>query len=140
MQDGGVNYMNQIINNSFASIEQVTNQFLANKNKAIGKVSEQGRSFEEVLLSTQIKEETTGLKFSKHANERMLSRNIDLTDAQYKRLESGARKASEKGIKESLVMVDNLAFIVNINNNTVVTAVSGDDDKIFTNIDGAVIM
>lgn len=38
------------------------------------------------------------------------------------RLESGTTKAREKGIQESLVMVDNLAFIVNVKNNTVVTA------------------
>lgn len=132
--------MSQILNNNYTSIEQVTSQFLTKKNNITGKKTEQGRSFEEVLLTTQSKGETTELKFSKHANERLSSRNIDLTEAQYKRLESGARKASEKGIKESLVMVDNLAFIVNINNNTVVTAVSGDDDKVFTNIDGAVIM
>jgi hypothetical protein len=36
-------------------------------------------------------------------------------------------------------MVDDYAFIVNTKNNTVITAVSGNDDKIFTNIDGAVI-
>lgn len=80
------------------------------------------------------------LKFSKHANERLASRNIDLSDDQYRRLESGAKKAYEKGIKESLVMVDNLAFIVNIKNNTVVTAVNEGEEKIFTNIDGAVII
>ena len=47
-----------------------------------------------------------------------------------------------KGIKESLVLVDQLAFIVNIPNNTVVTAMSQKDaaENIFTNIDGAVII
>lgn len=79
------------------------------------------------------------LKFSKHASERLSSRNIDLSETQLKRLESGAKWAGEKGIKESLVMVDDLAFIVNIKNNTVITAVSDSEDKIFTNIDGAVI-
>jgi flagellar operon protein len=52
----------------------------------------------------------------------------------------GLKKAYEKGINESLVMVDNLAFIVSIKNNTVITAVGDDDNKAFTNIDGAVIM
>jgi hypothetical protein len=37
-------------------------------------------------------------------------------------------------------MVDNLAFIVNVKNNTVITAVKDGEDKVFTNIDGAVIM
>ena len=53
----------------------------------------------------------------------------------------GASKAGAKGIKDSLVMIDELAFIVNIPKNTVITAMdqSQADDKIFTNIDGAVI-
>ena len=38
-------------------------------------------------------------------------------------------------------MMDNLAFIVNIKNNTVVTALEqGEDGNVFTNIDGAVIV
>ena len=69
----------------------------------------------------------------------MQSRQIDLTANQWERLEGGVEKAGEKGIRESLVMVDNLAFIVNVSNNTVITAVGEGEDKIFTNIDGAII-
>jgi len=98
------------------------------------------KPFEEILKEKQESLKETGLKFSKHASERLASRNIDLTDEQYKRLLDGAKKASEKGIKESLVLIDNLAFIVNIKNNTVITAVNDGDEKIFTNIDGAVII
>jgi flagellar operon protein len=98
-----------------------------------------GIPFHEILKDKQTGI-ATELKFSKHANERLASRNIDLTDDQYRRLENGAQKAYEKGIKESLVMVDNLAFIVNIKNNTVITAVNEGEEKIFTNIDGAVII
>ena len=36
-------------------------------------------------------------------------------------------------------MVDSLAFIVNVKNNTVITAVNDVKDAVFTNIDGAVI-
>ena len=58
------------------------------------------------------------------------------------RLETGVEQAREKKIKDSLVMVDDLAFIVNVKNNVVVTAMNQEDTKeqIFTNIDGAVIM
>jgi len=57
-------------------------------------------------------------------------------------LQAGTAKASQKGIRESLVLVDQLAFIVNIPNNTVVTAMQQNetDENIFTNIDGAVII
>lgn len=80
------------------------------------------------------------LRLSKHANERMRQRNIDLSPEQWLRLEDGVQRAGQKGIRESLVMVDQLAFIVNVNSNTVITAVGENDDRIFTNIDGAVIV
>ena len=73
---------------------------------------------------------------------RLENRNINLSEEQSMRLENGVQKASEKGIKESLVIVDSLAFIVNVPNKTVVTAMDQEEsgDNIFTNIDGAVII
>lgn len=97
-------------------------------------------SFQEVL---QKKVQTdSDLRFSKHASVRLRQRGIDLTDGQLERLTDGTRKAGQKGIKDSLVIVDELAFIVNVPNNTVVTAMDSKDavENIFTNIDGAVIM
>ena len=98
-------------------------------------------SFEEILRKKQ-SEDASELKFSKHASMRLEERNISLTMEQNARLENGVAKASEKGIKDSLVMIDSLAFIVNVPNKTVVTAMDQTDkqDNIFTNIDGAVIM
>ncbi len=134
--------MSQLINGGYSSIEQMTELVrnnsstkLQNMNRIPNKSFHDGKSFREVLDSVKSNE----LVFSKHANERLLSRNIDLSESQLERLQSGTRRAEEKGIKESLVMVDNLAFIVNVRNNTVITAVNEKDDKVFTNIDGAVI-
>lgn len=129
--------MSQLINGGYSSIEQMTELV---RNNGSAKIQNQNRvpatkSFREVLDSVKSNE----LVFSKHANERLLSRKIDLSDSQLERLQNGTRRAEEKGIKESLVVVDNLAFIVNVRNNTVITAVNEKDDKIFTNIDGAVI-
>ncbi len=69
-------------------------------------------------------------------------RNINLTDSQIQRLEEGTQKASKKGIKESLMIMDNMAFIVNVTNSTVITAMDQTEQRenIFTNIDGAVII
>jgi flagellar operon protein len=127
--------------NQFPSIEQMTQQLKTGKSGSSGiNKSAVTTPFSEILKNKQEVNEAGELKFSKHANERLASRNIDLTDEQLERLESGARKAGEKGINESLVMVDNLAFIVSVKNNTVITALNDDEEKIFTNIDGAVIM
>ena len=124
--------------NSFPSIQQMTDRIGQQNEKKTGEpLKLQGRSFEEILNSRT--SETAGLKFSKHANMRMQSRSIDLSEDQMVRLESGALRATAKGIRESLVMVDDLAFIVNTSNKTVITAIGEGEDKIFTNIDGAVI-
>ena len=99
--------------------------------------------FEEILRQKQTKNVVgqSELKFSKHAVNRLSDRNISLTDAQNVRLENGVKQASEKGITESLVLVDSLALIVNVPNKTVVTALDQTDanSNIFTKIDGAVI-
>ena len=83
-----------------------------------------------------------GIRFTKHADARLMQRNIRLTDEQMTRLEEGTRKASDKGIKESLVLVDDLAFIVNTDKKMVITAIdqNSSEDNIYTNIDGAVII
>lgn len=125
--------------NQFPSIEQMTERLITGKSSAAPVKQTAGTPFSEILREKQT-ENTGELKFSKHANERMASRNIDLTDDQFRRLENGAMLAGKKGIVESLVMVDNMAFIVNVKNNTVVTAVNDGEEKVFTNIDGAVII
>ena len=73
---------------------------------------------------------------------RLSDRNIELSAEQMQRLNRGKAEAGEKGIKESLILVDQLAFIVNVPNNMVVTAMDQTENKnnVFTNIDGAVIV
>lgn len=128
------------ITNQFSSIEQVTSQYLSNK--TVNNTSQSTDvSFEDVLRQTALERET-GLKFSKHASMRLNERDITLTQNQSTRLENGVDAASKKGINDSLVLVDNLAFIVNVPNKTVVTAMDQTEtnSNVFTNIDGAVIM
>jgi flagellar operon protein len=127
--------------NGFLSIEQVKDTYL--NGKVSGKAKAPEVSFNDILKQkSQIMIPRQDLRFSKHAAGRLEERNIALSDEQMVRLNDAARKASEKGIKESLVIVDSLAFIVNVPNNTVVTALDRTDseDNVFTNIDGAVIV
>lgn len=134
--------MNQI-NNQFTSIQQVQAQYLSGTENKTNETSTK-LSFEEVLKAAQDAKlsKESGLRFSKHAAMRLADRNINLTNEQNLRLENGVEKANEKGISESLVLMDSLAFIVNIPNKTVVTAMdqSESESNIFTNIDGAVIV
>ena len=128
------------ISNQFTSIEQVTDRYLNSKNSSAASESS-GVSFEEILKQKQDVTENSELKFSKHASMRLEDRHISLSQEQSERLETGVLKASEKGMNESLVIVDSRAFIVSVPNKTVVTAVdqTESDGNIFTNIDGAVI-
>ena len=130
------------LNPSFLSINEVQDKLLRNNApaKPVNKTAEGGESFYSILQREAEKEEFP--KFSKHAAARLSERNISLTPGQMERLNEGKMRAGEKGINDSLILVDSLAFIVNVPNNTVVTAMDADSEesgKIFTNIDGAVI-
>lgn len=128
----------KVQNNGFLSIEQLQDRYFNQTKVSEETVTKEGLSFQDILK----KQSSSEVKFSKHAAGRLSDRNITLTDGQMERLNEGAAKAEQKGIRESLVIVDGLAFIVNIPNNTVVTAMNGTDatENVFTNIDGAVIM
>lgn len=129
-------------NSNYLSALQVQDQFLNQKNSVKrATVQENGLSFQDILTQ-KTGQADAELKFSKHAANRLVDRNIRLTDEQMERLSDGTQKASAKGIKESLVIVDQLAFIVNIPNHTVVTAMEQGEAamNVFTNIDGAVII
>ncbi|MBR6228250.1 MAG: flagellar protein [Eubacterium sp.] len=95
-----------------------------------------GKTFGEYLTDRNAVDD---VRFSKHATKRLDSREIEMTDDQRTRLNEATGKARDKGLRESLVMVDDLAFIVNVKNNTVVTAVNDTERSVFTNIDGAII-
>lgn len=129
----------KIQNNGFLSTLQVQDQYLNQTKVSQGNVKKEGLSFQDIL---QKQSRSGEVKFSKHAAGRLMDRNIELTDGQRERLNEGAAKAEQKGIRESLVIVDGLAFIVNTKSNTVVTAMNSYDatENVFTNIDGAVIM
>jgi flagellar operon protein len=93
-----------------------------------------GASFAETLSQTQ------NLRFSNHAQKRLEARNINLTDDGLNRLSSAVDKAEKRGGKESLVMVDDMAFIVNVRDRLVVTALDSKTrgEGVFTQIDSVV--
>ena len=130
--------MNQMVN-GFTSIEQVTSQYL-NKSKSSTPITT-GTAFSDVLKTQIDAASANSVKFSKHASMRLDDRNITLSQEQSLRLEQATAKASEKGIQDSLVLLDSMAFIVNVPSQTVVTAMNQNEslEKVFTNIDGAVI-
>jgi flagellar operon protein len=94
----------------------------------------------EVSFKDIFEQEVSSLKFSAHAQSRISSREISMTQDDMKKLESAVEQAEQKGAKESLIMLDDKAFIVSVRNKTVITAMqqSAMRDNVFTNIDSAV--
>ena len=107
-----------------------------------------GTSFQ-VLLEKSIADaaqptnanEVGALRFSKHAQKRLASRNIELSDGDIAKIENAVDIARRKGGRDSLVLMGDLALVVSVKNNTVITAVDENSSKenVFTNIDSAVI-
>lgn len=122
------------------SINQAQDLYLGKaKGKTLADNTSQVLSFNDIL-NDKFNIGQDNVKFSKHASSRLETRNINLSDEQIKRLNGGVETARNKNINESLVMMDDLAFIVNVKNNTVVTTFAqGENGNVFTNIDGAVI-
>ncbi len=92
-------------------------------------------SFESIF-----KEELDKIKFSNHALKRLESRKIHLSDEEIEKIQNAVEKAEAKGSRDSLILINNTAFIVNIPNRTVVTAieVENSNENVFTNIDSVV--
>lgn len=131
-----------IQNSEYLSIEQVTDRYLNGIQKTESQRTTDGLSFQDILQQKSLATHGGGLKFSKHALGRLSDRNIELDSGQLERLNLGAAKAEAKGIRDSLVIVDKMAFIVNVPNQTVVTAMDSTEtnENVFTNINGAVIV
>lgn len=84
----------------------------------------------------------SSVEFSKHAATRVMERSIPLNDSSIERLNEGVRLAREKGLDDTLIVVDNTAFVVSAKNGKVITTVGRDElrGNVFTNLDGTVII
>jgi len=99
------------------------------------RIKSPGDSFESIF-----QKELEKVKFSSHALKRLEERNIELSDDEMSKINTAVDRAELKGSKDSLVMMSSTAFIVNIPNRTVITAMPIADSKenVFTNIDSVV--
>lgn len=82
------------------------------------------------------------LSFSKHASARIHSRGIDMSPDKLAQLAGAVDKAASKGSREALILDDNAAYVVSVENRTVISAFSRDNlrEGVFTAIDSAVIL
>lgn len=81
------------------------------------------------------------LQFSRHAAKRIEQRGLELDAARLERLEQAVGRAADKGSRDSLILLDELALVVSVQQRTVVTAMdqAASKEHVFTNIDSVVI-
>lgn len=93
-------------------------------------------SFQEIL------EKASGIRFSNHAQSRIEVRNINIEPQRMAQIEDAIDKASEKGSREALLICEDMVFVANVRNRTIITAIDEPSlkDRVFTNIDSAVII
>jgi flagellar operon protein len=98
-----------------------------------------GKNFAQTLA--QVTQRQDALRLSSHAQKRLDSSQVTLTEAHMERIGGAVDRATQKGSNQSLIMLDDLALVVSVKNRVVITAV--DDarmkDSVFTNIDSVVI-
>lgn len=105
----------------------------------------QNNEFSELLNSQLIEEQKPlhgGINLSTHAAKRLQERQIDFNGDEYLKVRDAISKLSEKGSRNSLVVTDKAAYIVDVANNKVVTAVDKGSmsENVFTKIDSTVFI
>jgi flagellar operon protein len=102
--------------------------------QSIGAPLQSTASFRELLQQK--------ILFSQHAETRLKQRGITLQADQIEKINAAIDKAAAKGAKDSLVLMNDLAFIINVKSRTVITAMDNRSlqDHVFTQIDSAVII
>ena len=94
-------------------------------------------SFIQLLQDKMVPDEVS---FSAHALSRLEQRNIIVDEQIKSQLESAIEKIAQKGGRESLIMLDDVAYVVSIPNKKVITALEKSEENVFTNIDSALLM
>lgn len=96
------------------------------------------------LRQPQVTEKSIGreLNVSTHAMKRLQERNIELDGNEYMKLKEAVSKLKAKGGHDSLVITNKAAYVVDVDKNTVVTAVDKNNmnENVFTKIDSTIFM
>lgn len=96
------------------------------------------------ILNDQISgaKDDFGIHLSTHAARRLNERNLQIDSAEYLKLKNAISKLKEKGGQDSLVVTGKAAYIIDVPNNKIVTAIDKDQmaENVFTKIDSTMIL
>ncbi len=115
-------------------VNPVSSQTTQSGSQPTSRVTSGTSSFADTLAQVE------GLRFSNHAQKRLDDRAINLPEDGLQRLSDAVEKAKSRGGKESLILMDDLAFIVNVKDRVVVTTMDAKQrgQGVFTQIDSVV--
>ena len=87
-------------------------------------------------------QEDKNVRFQKHAQKRLEERKISLDGDEHLKLKEGINKLKEKGGKDSLIVTNEAAYIVDVDNEMVVTAFDKEDmsENVVTKIDSTLFI
>ncbi len=93
-------------------------------------------------FNSVFKQELANITISKHAQQRIENRGIPIDEPTLGKISEAMDKLSQKGGKDSLVFIDEVAYIVNPQKKIIITAVdkSNLQENVFTGIDSAIFI
>ncbi len=101
-------------------------------------------SFDQSLEKAQqnIIQQEESLRLSAHAVQRLEERDISLTHQERIDLGQAISRLNDKGARNALIVRSDAAFVVNVPNRTMVTAISQQElqQRVFTQIDSTVLI
>ncbi|MFZ4713863.1 MAG: TIGR02530 family flagellar biosynthesis protein [Bacteriovoracaceae bacterium] len=105
------------------------------------KTTTEKSDFEKAMEQTNTQDEGS-LKFSSHAMKRLNDRSIKMDSDEFLKLRDALGKLKTKGGKDSLVLTSKGAYIMDVPNNTIVTAMDKSKlgENVFTKIDSTLIL
>ena len=105
--------------------------------KSESKLIEPDIDFKEVL-DDQLKD----LKISGHAAKRLKERNLEMDPLEFLKLKEAVSQLRKKGGNDSLVITGKAAYIIDIKNQTIVTAMDKEnmENNVFTKIDSTMVI
>lgn len=85
---------------------------------------------------------SAGVTFSKHAQARLYSRGITMSDQKLQQLSEAMDKAASRGSRETLILDDDAAYVASVENRTIITAFGRENlrEGVITSIDSAIIL
>ena len=105
--------------------------------------NENSKEFNNILQKEITKrEDGQGVRLSLHAEQRIKDRNLKVDKEEFGKLRDGIERLRSKGGRESLIVTEKAAYIVDVDKNKIVTAIDKNNlgENVFTKIDSTLFI